>query len=809
VPDEPPALVGGENIIRAFHAVAQRPAPPAPQEKAPPARDDTVDQVKQRLDLVDVATKLYGEGNREGNEVRFPGNGGLLVNGEKQSWYCHQSAYGGDVLDLLCYHRYGSTLNGDKDRFKEVLQEAAGVAGVDMPPPAGPGQRQQPTRAHAPARDEYIAVSPLPLLPVDLPNETLAGLAEDLDKGDSELLAALYPSELRYDHNHKAWYFWNGFHWKKDAGDVMIRSILSSQVRSQYQRALIPLQVELGTLKDKTQKDDSDNERLAKLERWCKALGSRIKALGTTGGCKSVATFAQIYLSFNGHWNAQKTILPCRNGYVDLNTGALLPFNPLDYFTAIIPIDYKPDADAPLWQAFLDTVQPAKEMQAYLQTFAGYAATGVTEELCAFFVGSGANGKTTFCNVLAGVLGEGFSTELNPEALMEVRGQKSYDLANVENARLVVAREMRNGTLATNTFKQLVDIGKLNIERKYEQPYTIERTHSLIVYANATPRITDTTNGTWRRLHLVEWAVSIPDNQRVTNYHNHILNQDAEGVLAWLVRGAVMYLSDGIQPTSTITQATNELRQSEDEIGGFLAACCVTSPTAYVPSSVLYEAYAEYVQAPTSQRVFGKEIVSRFGTPKTIRINGKPTRCFQGIGLLTDGDVTLCVTSEEPGFSPSESPKPHPAMGGVTDVTDVTIKFHEKPLREEQNEKFSVTSVTSVTNATDVCDLALESPKPPQGSCVTSVTRQEAAAARYREEDYRLALLARLVRPDTGREERARMYAQETSELEALVYSALVGEGKIAAARKLADQSSEPTAMHGFIDALLETIETA
>jgi hypothetical protein len=52
-------------------------------------------------------------------------------------------------------------------------------------------------------------------------------------------------------------------------------------------------------------------------------------------------------------------------------------------------------------------------------------------------------------------------------------------------------------------------------------------------------------------------------------------------------------------------------------------------------------------------------------------------------------------------------------------------------------------------------------------------TRQEAAAARYREEDYCVALLAKLITPDTSKEERTRLYAMETSELEALVHETI------------------------------------
>jgi hypothetical protein len=52
-------------------------------------------------------------------------------------------------------------------------------------------------------------------------------------------------------------------------------------------------------------------------------------------------------------------------------------------------------------------------------------------------------------------------------------------------------------------------------------------------------------------------------------------------------------------------------------------------------------------------------------------------------------------------------------------------------------------------------------------------TRQKAAAARYAEEDYRIALLAKLISPDTGREERAILYRQDTSVLEALAHETI------------------------------------
>jgi hypothetical protein len=192
VPHEPPALVGSEAVVRAFLAVA--PAAPAAPPLAP--HDDTVDQVKARLDLVDVAGRLFGAGVQEGDEVRFPNNGGLLVHGGKQQWYCHQSEQGGDVLDMLCYHKYGSVLNGDKERFREMLKEAALLAGVELGARASDrartgGGRGATDPSHDAGDGGVDALSPLPQ--IDIASGELGEIVAELWQ---HVLASPYATRL-------------------------------------------------------------------------------------------------------------------------------------------------------------------------------------------------------------------------------------------------------------------------------------------------------------------------------------------------------------------------------------------------------------------------------------------------------------------------------------------------------------------------------------------------------------------------------------------------------------------------------------
>jgi P4 family phage/plasmid primase-like protien len=428
-------------------------------------------------------------------------------------------------------------------------------------------------------------------------------------------------------------------------------------------------------------------------------------------------------------------------------------------------------------------MQPDREMQHYLQSYAGYAATGIAEEICAFFIGNGANGKTTFCNVLGGILG-GFCAELNAESLLEQKGrQQNFDLAAVEGARLVVARELPGGTLNASTLKQLVDIGKLHIERKYEQPYDIERTHSLVIYANETPRVKDTSDGTWRRLHLVRWEHAVPEDQRVENYHQRIIRDEAEGVMAWIVQGAIRYLANGLQKPAGVRQATENYRVAEDEIALFIAQCCVTGDKLYTPAQELFDAYREFADGYMSQRAFGKEMSKHFGETRQRKVGNRNLRCYIGVGLLDEptpdpedeGSRTATgsssATNPEVGFKASESKIPNSHYGKVAEVAEETVKVLNPPSREGSMRTFTEIHATSATLSDGSGDISHYDH--PNGKVAqknnSATTRQEAAAARYREEDYRLALLARLVRPDTGREERSRLYAMSTTDLERLV----------------------------------------
>jgi putative DNA primase/helicase len=81
------------------------------------------------------------------------------------------------------------------------------------------------------------------------------------------------------------------------------------------------------------------------------------------------------------------------------------------------------------------------------------------------------------------------------------------------------------------------------------------------LYGNHKPRITDTSSGTWRRLHLVGWNVHVPEAQQIQNYHEVLLQKEREGILAWIVAGAIDFFANGVPAPERITADTNAYRE--------------------------------------------------------------------------------------------------------------------------------------------------------------------------------------------------------------------------------------------------------
>jgi putative DNA primase/helicase len=83
------------------------------------------------------------------------------------------------------------------------------------------------------------------------------------------------------------------------------------------------------------------------------------------------------------------------------------------------------------------------------------------------------------------------------------------------------------------------------------------------------------------------------------------LKQEAEGILAWMVQGCLLWQKEGLKPPSAIVAATQEYRSDQDRLGNFINDCCDTHPELRVKISELYAAYGNWAKVNGAAEING------------------------------------------------------------------------------------------------------------------------------------------------------------------------------------------------------------
>ncbi|MFE5159106.1 phage/plasmid primase, P4 family [Streptomyces sp. NPDC056697] len=341
-------------------------------------------------------------------------------------------------------------------------------------------------------------------------------------------------------------------------------------------------------------------------------------------------------------FDATPELLSVANGTVNLRTGNLHPHDPRDMITRRLDVAYRPEATAERWELFLSEIFPNHpELPDYMRRIVGYGITGSTSEECFVFLhGDGKNGKTKFLGALLHVFkGITKSTEFSTFEQRTAVGQASPELASLRGARLVTASETEKySRLAEALIKQLTGGDPVTCRFLNQNPFTYLPQFLLMVAGNYRPAILSQDYGIWRRVKLIPFEASFKGAKADRNIAAK-LAAEAQGILAWAVRGAMEWYANGLEEPTSVEVATDDYRQSEDRLQEFIDARLVRESGARVAPMALRRAYAEWVEDAGLDR---KEKLSGWalGVEMESRHFYKDKRGgrwgFNGIRLMTD-----------------------------------------------------------------------------------------------------------------------------------------------------------------------------
>lgn len=419
------------------------------------------------------------------------------------------------------------------------------------------------------------------------------------DTGNAERLFDAFGDMLRFCYTEKKWLYYFEGKWYTDNIGYIRQLADSATVLQESERILYA--------------DDDD---------MLKAFDRHLKKSRSFAGKTNMIREAEHYAPILPQMlDKNKTVIGAKNGIIDLKTGDLLPHDREAFLTKQCPVNYNPDAPDPvLWLQFLsDIFDGDKYMIDYIQKCVGYSLTGSTSEQCAFFLyGTGRNGKSTFLEIVRGILGD-YATNIQPQTIMinpKSGNAPSSDIARLKGARLVTSVEPNEGMrLDEGLLKQLTGDDVVTARKMFSEEFEFKPEFKLWMATNHKPLIRGTDTGIWRRIHLIPFEVQIPI-EKVDRKLKYKLVKESEGILKWAVQGCIRWQDDGLRMPQKVLDAVREYQHEMDVISSFLEACCVLGEGT-VKASQLYDVYAKWADNNNehlmSSTKFGTELAKRKG----------------------------------------------------------------------------------------------------------------------------------------------------------------------------------------------------
>lgn len=184
-------------------------------------------------------------------------------------------------------------------------------------------------------------------------------------------------------------------------------------------------------------------------------------------------------------------------------------------------------------------------------------------------------------------------------------------------------------------------IGALAADRRATQtaeaPFSQERFGRIL----ANKAIVGNDHAIWRRLVLVPFARKFwnpdkgetgPDDLRQDKTLPAKLAAEAEGILAWMVRGCLEWQRNGLQIPDAVRAATAEYRTEQDTLGRFVEDCCTCNSAARVKFSDLYSALERWC-ADGGDNLPGRRFVGSWLKDQNFKERQSNGRWYLGIGL--------------------------------------------------------------------------------------------------------------------------------------------------------------------------------
>lgn len=426
------------------------------------------------------------------------------------------------------------------------------------------------------------------------------------DTGNAQRLRDKYKGNIKYSYVRKKWYYWTGKIWAVDN---------TGEIKKLADEIINDIKKEAFMEKD----EDKQQELLKWASRTASSKGKEamVKETQHIDGIPILMEELDCYTDY----------LNCQNGIINLRTGELLPHDSNFMMSRISYAEYDNSGKQPkMWLSFLnDVTNGDKELQEYLQKCVGYSLTGSIREQCAFFLyGLGNNGKSTFLDTIADLLGS-YASNVQPDTIMMRKNDSgaNSDIARLKSTRFVTSEEPTEGVrLNEGLVKQLTGGGKVTCRFLYGDEFEYEPEFKIWIGTNHKPIIRGTDTGIWRRIRLIPFEVNIP-KEKVDKNLKYKLRKELPQILKWAVDGCIKWQTEGLALPKCVDQATREYKVEMDILASFMESCLEIDYVNgdLVPAQDLFNLYVAWAKKNNEFEMTSRKFFTEIGKklPEKVR----------------------------------------------------------------------------------------------------------------------------------------------------------------------------------------------
>jgi putative DNA primase/helicase len=232
--------------------------------------------------------------------------------------------------------------------------------------------------------------------------------------------------------------------------------------------------------------------------------------------------------------NDQVIYLTLQNGLFDLVEETLISHTPEIFTTNLLPYDYEPSAQCPMWQKYLDDIfMGDKDKIIFAQESIGYAFLKEIPKPAVFFlIGSGSNGKSVFVNTISNLFGDENVSTISLNQLTN----EYYTLGLFGKMVNISSETPHKKQINTDMVKAAVAGDWISGRNPYKEPTKFKPYAKHFLSMNQIPKIDDTSHGWWRRIYILEFLKEFSEDEMDVHLTDK-LKTELSGIFNWALDG--------------------------------------------------------------------------------------------------------------------------------------------------------------------------------------------------------------------------------------------------------------------------------